>query len=611
MQKKSFREDINGLRAIAVLSVVIFHFNKDYLPGGFAGVDVFFVISGYLMTSIIFRGIENNNFSILNFIKSRAKRIIPALTVVISLLLVIGFLFFEPSTYKVIGKHSLSSLLFVSNYVYSIESGYFDIDSGSKFLLHTWSLSVEWQFYILYPIVLYSISKILALDTTRKIIIVITVLSFFASIILTKSMPQSSYFLIYTRSWEMTLGGIAYIYPLKNNATHRKLLEIIGLSLIVVSFFIFSDSTMWPSYNAIIPVLGAYLCILANNKNTIVNNIILQKIGIWSYSIYLIHWPLYVFLKKTSHINNIFILLFITVFLSYILYINVESKRKYGIKFIIFYLSVVVFSAFISKNGAAFRIGGNDVPNYHLSFYGGKGIESKGKAVRYNNDKEVEIILVGDSLARQYANYFHEYGVGFVGIFRDGCFSSKKYYTVYDPSLKEQCQLRYKSLEKTIKEYPSANVIIAQRWDEKILLKKVDNDNVSDRKTIDIIDDYISEISHLTNGSSSVYVIGLLQGTSENLFECNDKNKLPFYKIFDTINCASKEKSKSITINDRMADISKRYNNVTFVNIKNEICNNSECNIIDKNGMPIYSDSIHLSVYGAKEIGESILNKIK
>ncbi|MEQ5196999.1 acyltransferase family protein, partial [Klebsiella pasteurii] len=123
MQKKTFRKDINGLRALAVLSVVVFHFSPQYAPGGFAGVDVFFVISGFLMTSIIFRGIEHGDFSIVKFITSRAKRIIPALMTVVFVMLIIGFLFMEPKSYQLLGKHGASSLLFISNIIYSMESG--------------------------------------------------------------------------------------------------------------------------------------------------------------------------------------------------------------------------------------------------------------------------------------------------------------------------------------------------------------------------------------------------------------------------------------------------------------------------------------------------------
>lgn len=149
-----FREDINALRAIAVASVVLFHFNHDWLPGGFAGVDVFFVISGFLMTMIIVKGLEKESFSILSFYEARVRRIIPALAVLCFVLMFLGLFLLSPIDYLNLGKHSAASLTFLSNIVYWTESNYFDSSSNEKWLLHTWSLSVEWQFYLIYPVVL-------------------------------------------------------------------------------------------------------------------------------------------------------------------------------------------------------------------------------------------------------------------------------------------------------------------------------------------------------------------------------------------------------------------------------------------------------------------------
>ena len=143
-----FRHDINGLRAIAVIAVVLFHFNTPLLSGGFAGVDVFFSISGFLMTSIIIRGINNNNFSILSFYKARAIRIVPALLVMSVTVLLLCYFILIPLKFEQLGRHVMGSLNFMSNITYWKESGYFDTSSQTKWLLHTWSLSVEWQFYL-------------------------------------------------------------------------------------------------------------------------------------------------------------------------------------------------------------------------------------------------------------------------------------------------------------------------------------------------------------------------------------------------------------------------------------------------------------------------------
>jgi peptidoglycan/LPS O-acetylase OafA/YrhL len=237
------RKDIQGLRALAVLSVVLYHFNHNYISSGFVGVDVFFVISGFLMTSIIYKGMSNKKFSVLQFYIARAKRIIPALSVVVILLLVFGYLFIEPLTYKEIGQHSLSSLLFYSNYIYFGESGYFDQSSKEKFLLHTWSLSVEWQFYIIYPLIMMALYKLLPGKFFRQSLLLLFIASFLTSIYVTKSNPTYSYFMIATRSWEMLLGGMVCLYPLSAKHSTRMAIEVVGVFLIISSFFLFTTNS--------------------------------------------------------------------------------------------------------------------------------------------------------------------------------------------------------------------------------------------------------------------------------------------------------------------------------------------------------------------------------
>ncbi|NLC65886.1 MAG: acyltransferase, partial [Clostridium sp.] len=159
MSATSFRAEINGLRAIAVVSVVLFHFGIAGFSGGFVGVDIFFVISGFLMTSIVIRGLGKKNFSFISFYLARARRIIPALFFLAIVLLIVGWFYLSPDDYLNLAKEVDRSLLFLSNNYFFKHSGYFDPDSHERLLLHTWSLSVEWQFYILYPILLFFISK--------------------------------------------------------------------------------------------------------------------------------------------------------------------------------------------------------------------------------------------------------------------------------------------------------------------------------------------------------------------------------------------------------------------------------------------------------------------
>lgn len=611
MQKKSFREDINGLRAIAVLSVLLFHFKSSYLPGGFAGVDVFFVISGFLMTSIIFRGIESNTFSIIEFLKSRAKRIVPALMLVIGIVLAVGYVAFDPSSYKIVGKHAVASLLFISNIIYNRESGYFDVDSHDKLFLHTWSLSVEWQFYIIYPIVLVVLSKIISTENIKKIIWVSFFVFLLISIYESSTNKSSSYFLLYSRAWEMIIGGIAYIYPLNNKIKHRRIIEIIGISLIIISFFVFSSSSIWPGYNALLPVVGAYVCILSNNKKSILSFKPIQYIGLWSYSIYLFHWPVMVVMNKFNITMSLSLYLLLTISISFLSYQLIEKKRDYSFISVIVYILLLSLSFFIFKNGFINRTGDNHIINFHNEFYGGTGIPDSSEITRFNTNKDVKFILVGDSLSRQYANFLKSKNIGFVGIFQNGCFSTEGFYDVYDERYSKKCISRYKNLLKAINEYKDADIIVAQRWDDKVNLKYIDSGTAVDKgMVLKIINDYIGSISSKATRNRDVYLIGLIQGTKKNVFECQQKNKLPIYRLIGKSNCSERDGERLVPINKKIDDMSNTFSNVSFIDINKFICSDGKCSVTDNFGNPIYSDGRHLSTYGAEFIGEEILNVI-
>ena len=289
-----FRKDINGLRAIAVLAVVLFHFNPLVLPGGFAGVDIFFVISGFLMTRIIFTGLEANTFSLGRFYKARASRIVPPLAVLCLTMLTLGWFYFTPTDYRTLSSDALNSITFISNFFYGGDAGYFDETSKERWLLHTWSLSAEWQFYIVFPLLLLFLKKLLPLQTIKFTLVIATVIGLLYSVFATYQTPEQAYFLLPSRAWEMLIGGLVYLYPCSQlNDRSKKALAWLGLALILASYLFISEATPWPGYLALLPVLGAVLILQANRMDSrVTGNGILQKIGLWSYSIYLWHWPI-------------------------------------------------------------------------------------------------------------------------------------------------------------------------------------------------------------------------------------------------------------------------------------------------------------------------------
>jgi len=262
-----YREDINGLRAWAVMAVLLFHFTLIGLPGGFAGVDIFFVISGYLMTAIIVNGHEKDTFSIWKFYMSRIRRIVPVLLVLITVLLMVGWFYLPTLDYKALGSQSIYAIAFLSNIHFWLSSGYFDSASHEKFLLHTWSLAVEAQFYILYPIYLALVWKLWkSLKAVSIAIVILFVASLIINLYASSRMPDASFYLLPTRGWELASGGLVFL-AIKNNLFSDSLKNIgywLGWILIIGSFsFIFKDLA-WPSYWALFPVLGASLIMLAN-----------------------------------------------------------------------------------------------------------------------------------------------------------------------------------------------------------------------------------------------------------------------------------------------------------------------------------------------------------
>lgn len=296
-----FRSDINGLRAWAVLAVILFHFNAAVLPGGFAGVDVFFVISGYLMTSIIYRGLDQHKFRVFQFYLARGRRIIPALLSPCLVLLLLGWFFLLPPEYLALGKHVAGSVGFVSNFVYWKEAGYFAAGAHEKWLLHTWSLSVEWQFYIIYPLVLMAVRNVLGQRSLRWVILAGTVASFALSVYATKHFPDGAFFLLPTRAWEMMMGGLALLFPLRLQAPQARVIEVLGVALIALSYAFMSELNPWPGSLALLPVAGAFLVIQANRQQSVLtNNRLFQWLGNISYSLYIWHWPIVVLLAYSG-----------------------------------------------------------------------------------------------------------------------------------------------------------------------------------------------------------------------------------------------------------------------------------------------------------------------
>jgi len=291
-----YRPEIDGLRALAVVPVILFHAGFDLFSGGYVGVDVFFVISGYLITTIIIEDIELKNFSIISFYERRARRILPALFFILLITLLFSVFLLPPHALKDVGQSVFSVSLFLSNFFFYIETDYFANTSDLAPLLHTWSLSIEEQFYILFPFILILI-KNFSQFIKFVIILVILIFSLIASIWWVKIDSQFSFFMPFTRFWEIMTGSLLAVSRNSWNRINfifvKETLSLAGLIIILFCIFFYNKQTVFPGYNAILPVLGTALLIMFAKKNTLTSQLLagrpLLLTGLISYSLYLSH----------------------------------------------------------------------------------------------------------------------------------------------------------------------------------------------------------------------------------------------------------------------------------------------------------------------------------
>jgi peptidoglycan/LPS O-acetylase OafA/YrhL len=303
-----YRREIDGLRAIAVLPVILFHAGFETFGGGFVGVDVFFVISGYLITTIILGELEQGKFSVVNFYERRARRILPALFLVMLVCIPFAWLWLLPNDMKDFAQSLVAVSVFASNILFWRESGYFDTAAELKPLLHTWSLAVEEQFYVLFPLLLMLFWKL-----GKRWILVTLGLAFIASLALAQwaayAKPAAAFYLLPTRGWELLIGAFAAFYL--SQANRKEFGKVagevggwLGVALIMYAVFAYSKATPFPGLCALVPTLGAVLVILFATQQTTVGKFVGNKafvgVGLISYSAYLWHQPLFAFARQRS-----------------------------------------------------------------------------------------------------------------------------------------------------------------------------------------------------------------------------------------------------------------------------------------------------------------------
>lgn len=292
----AYRADIDGLRAISILGVLLFHAFPHTITGGFVGVDVFFVISGYLISSLIFKGLHNQSYSLLTFYQHRILRIFPALILVLACSFALGWGTLLSGEFKQLGKHMAAGAGFIQNFTLTMEAGYFDTASELKPLMHLWSLAIEEQFYLVYPLLIMFAWRFGV--NVLAIILPIGAISFYINLVGIQDAATQTFFQPQSRFWELLLGALLAYATYRDYRVSQRMAgvcSVVGISLIIVSCLLITPKNLYPGWLALAPTGGAFLLILAGPHSRVnrimLSNRVMRFIGKISYPLYLWHWP--------------------------------------------------------------------------------------------------------------------------------------------------------------------------------------------------------------------------------------------------------------------------------------------------------------------------------
>ena len=628
IQRISYRQDINILRAVAVLSVVFYHAEISLFKGGWLGVDIFFVISGYLISNIIISELNNKEFSFKKFYLRRVRRILPALISTLLMSVPLAYFILSPLALLEYGKSLLSSLFFYSNYYFSTLDFYNSEPSKFFPLLHTWSLSVEEQFYILFPGVLFAIYKFRKKDIFLYISII-----FFSSILL-NSITGSivKFYLIQYRVWELLLGCLVMIIS-KNIKLPN--LALIGYLLISISLFAFDDSFVNYFEPKFIVNLGASLVLLSPVKNFNIDNFIfskIQKIGIYSYSIYLLHQPIFAFSRvifKKQQIEEgylsfsvLFLLLLLLSHLNYN-YVELRFIKNYRIKisYFLFVLPVILFSIFINNsNGVTgqYEAVYSQIGKYYSEDQrGGVNPELCSKSTQnycqIGNQNLPSIIVIGDSHLTTLSKFlynnldFEEYNL--ILFIEQGC----PFFLTEGKSERGSCATKEKENDIFSLINPNSTVVYGGRFPRYLNGYDFKTDYGSIKDDIKANPFLIEDISKSIEYISKNAKIGLV------LLPIPELGFYPLeYYLYEF-----KDVGENLSYNKKYWDqysskINDYLQNITYPNIRKIETDKIFCNSFIKNKCTasydnkiFYWDDDHLSYDGTTLIGERLIFLLK
>lgn len=620
MNPIKYRPDIDGLRAIAVLSVLLHHLNASLLPGGFVGVDIFFVISGYLITSQVNKEACEGTFSLKQFYKRRINRIAPALVAVVVATLAIGLVVLSPADLVRLVKSMIYAMMGLSNIFFWREYGnYFAANASEAPLLHTWSLGVEEQFYVIWPLLILALLK-LGRRYMVGALVILTIGAIAVSQVAIGIVASASYYLLPTRFFELMVGGLLALIVASKNFELRRysgFLLSAGFALIGGSLFLLDKSSPFPGINALWPCLGAALLILAGNTQNFLSRILTNRamvfIGLISYSLYLWHWPIIAYLNYMNIRISLFIgagVAIASTLAAWLSWKFIETPfRKTGIN--------------LSFTKAFFRRFA--FPLLILLLIGAASTYTKGFSMRFDpqvakfesiietqpeilrsgchvptamsdtppnaqcrigaDRPEIDGMLIGDSHANHFTGMIDVMakteGLSLMDYTMDGCPPILGYDTGKVATYATRCRKRNEVAYEKVSANHFSLVVLAASWPKtpeagKLLMSSIDTLLRTGAKLTLIL--RIESIEH----SSSCPIRRMMYRTTESC----EGPRHSFPEYFNNIRI--------------------RYPTVHIIDPNNVICSREKCNPVIGD-VPLYRDDAHLNDTGSRLIGESLL----
>lgn len=630
-----YRAEIDGLRALAVLPVILFHAGFEWFSGGFVGVDIFFVISGYLITTIIISEIAEGKFSLINFYERRARRILPALVFTVLLTILIAPFILLPGQIKDLGQTLVSISTFLSNYFFYLELDYFNEFSSKNPLLHTWSLAVEEQFYIFFPILL-----VLIFPKGQKAIftslIAIFMLSIFSAQSLSSYDASLSFYSLHTRAWELMFGALVAYAFFYNHQTihqirskHRKIVSfgnIISAIVLGSSFIFFDKNTLHPSFWTLIPVSAtAFLILFLSNNDRIariLSSKILVSIGLISYSLYLLHNPIFSYIEIAfENLSDDIIIRYKILALPAILFLSIFSyffiekpfrKKELNRSFIFTYssLALLLMLAFgyitHMKNGFI---------NEMKAFEDSRGIKSfvdteeeldrisqvssryKGSSNSFKCSNELlcrKIVVIGDSFASDVflsLSYSNEESHVSLVRFDDECFS---FISKFSSSEKIKCKDEMLTRSEFNNRFLDAtDIIISAKWQASTYADAISLAN------------YLNGISTAKIHISGSIMFANLQTLHRKVPNINDRKNTAqiMYKYI---------RHDRLNISRKLENLVSQNTDYNWIKRADFFCDFAlkECNLFNQSGQPLIWDNAHLTVSAYKPFSQYLLDRL-